>query len=59
MKDLPQLQRMTKECSNCKFRPCGFVPGSIQQYSCIVRYLIRLTGAARAVKKQRAGEPRT
>lgn len=51
MKDLPQLQRMTKECRNCKFRPCGFVPGSIQQYSCIVRYLIRLTGAARAARK--------
>lgn len=51
MNDLSNLRRMTKECINCKFRPCGFPPGSIQQYSCIVRYLIRLTGAARAAKE--------
>lgn len=50
MRDKKELQRMTAACSVCKFRPCGFVPGSIQQYSCIVRYLIRLTGAARAAK---------
>lgn len=51
MRDKKELQRMTAACSVCKIRPCGFVPGSIQQYSCIVRYLIRLTGAARAARK--------